>query len=199
MAFIGIVAGFATAHCAFEFGGYGVLGALSTCKVVVGFFEILTDIKAARIVKQMIGGFASHVLLTARVVEREMTIHALQLTFGMDVPRSRQFSLIADVHARFGDFLSRNDLAGSVIFRCRTLENKGVAARVYRAMALRAVLVSWVLQRNYGGFHFAIFGKGFRCVSVTFADVCQETSAYQRSGGLYCSGIQGGKGSSYFR
>ena len=50
------------------------LGALTTGKIVAGFFEVVAEIKPSRIVKQMVRVLAFDILLMCRIVEREVTI-----------------------------------------------------------------------------------------------------------------------------
>ena len=99
MSLVRIVTGVAAAHGAFELRRNVELRALAAGEVVIWFLQIFADIQDARIVKQMIGFRLLGFICMGRIVQGIVTIGALQLSFGVNIPGAIEIFLAAQVHA----------------------------------------------------------------------------------------------------
>ena len=62
------------------------MSAFAACKVVVRHLEVFVDLQRTGVINKMVGVVALRFASVRGIVEREVTICALQLAFGVNVP-----------------------------------------------------------------------------------------------------------------
>ena len=82
----GVVARLAAAHGGLAFRRHLELRALAARQGVVGPLDVLADLQASRVIKQMGKLVVLRLLVVHRVVERVMAVGAFQAALGVDVP-----------------------------------------------------------------------------------------------------------------
>ena len=91
---------FAAAHAAFKFWRDVELRALAAGEIVVRLLQVFIDIQDTRIIQKVIGFRFLRFICMGGIIQGVVTIGALQLSFGMNVPGAVESFLIAQVHAR---------------------------------------------------------------------------------------------------
>ena len=183
---LGAVAGIATAHRAGLLRRHLIGEARAARQIVQRLVQVLAQLEPARIKRQVLRPGALGLLEVHRVVERVVTVGALHPALGVNIPGPCQILLAHQVHARIGQALGGDDLAGGHGAPDRRVTADGhdgiITFVMHQAVAQAAVLIDRVLDRQLRRRHGPVFGEGVGVPAVGVAAAFDQTGRKQRGG-----------------
>ncbi len=191
---LGVVAPIAAAHGVGQLRRAGGLGRTALGEIVHGALQILAQVQAPRVEGQVVGPVVRTPPEVDRVIEREVTVGALKLPRGVDVPGAAERGFIGQVHARVLDLLRRDDLAsgeagvesgrgGVPRFGRRGCQGeRRLRICVHQAMTLAAVGIGRVLYQHELRLELALGVEGVRPPAIRVAPDLHQARPEQGGG-----------------